>query len=63
MDAIRYVARRYATTPENVLRHYLVQTGIVKSDGCPPDGNYELAPNELTLFRDLGVQPTIVEIQ
>lgn len=61
MDAIKYVASRYRTTPEEVLKHYFVQTGIV-SAGSLDDNGYELQTNELALFRDLGVQPSIIEI-
>ena len=60
MDAIKYVASRYGTTPEKVLEHYFVQTGIVKSENV--DDGYELQSNELALFHDLGVQPVKVEI-
>lgn len=62
MDAIRYVASRYSTTPERVLKHYLVQTGILKQATQSTD-DYDLAPNELALFRDLGVHPSAIEIQ
>lgn len=61
MDAIKYVASRYGTTPEKVLKHYFVQTGIVPSGDMDYEG-YELQSNELALFRDLGVQPTVIEI-
>ncbi|MDE6300531.1 MAG: hypothetical protein K2M19_02290 [Muribaculaceae bacterium] len=62
MEAIRYVASRYGTTPENVLEHYFVQTGIVAPKNADNDG-YELQSNELALFHDLGVQPTVIEIE
>ena len=61
MDAIRYVASRYRTTPEKVLEHYFVQTGLVKAGPIPED-DYELQPNEVALFSDLGVRPSKVEI-
>lgn len=61
MDAIRYVASRYGTTPEKVLKHYFVQTGIVAAGNMDND-DYELQSNELALFHDLGVQPTAIEI-
>ena len=61
-EAIIYVARRYGTTPEHVMEHYLVQDGIIKpsADLCKRD-NFELAPNEIELFRDLGVKPCEIE--
>lgn len=62
-DAIKFVARRYGTTPEKVLVHYLVQSGIMKTDGEFNGEDYELAPNELALLSDLGVQPSKVEIE
>ena len=61
MEAVRYVAFRYCTTPERVLEHYFMQSGIIPSnDHHTPD--YSLTPNEMALFHDLGVQPSIVEI-
>lgn len=62
LEAVRYVASRYCTTPEQVLEHYLVQTGILKADNTSED-NYTLAPNEIELFCDLGVKPSLFEIQ
>lgn len=62
MDAVKYVASRYSTTPEKVLKHYFVQTGIIPSENADNDG-YELQSNELALFHDLGVQPTVIEIK
>ena len=61
LDAIRYVASRYGTSPEQVLEHYLTQTGTLCPDQAPDD-RYELEPNEIALFRDLGVQPSVIEI-
>ena len=63
MDAIKYVANRYDTTPEKVLLHYFVQTGVITPATSHKEDNYDLMPNEIALFRDLGVQPTIVEIK
>lgn len=62
MEAIRYVASRYNTTPEEVLIHYFIQTGMVNIDSRERS-DYELEPNELALFRDLGVGPKRVEIK
>ena len=63
MDAIKFVARRHATTTESVVSHYFIQTGILKSAGHTDAHDYELAPNELALLCDLGVQPSEVEIR
>ncbi|MDE6265625.1 MAG: hypothetical protein K2M11_10860 [Paramuribaculum sp.] len=63
VEAIKFVARRHGTTPEKVLVHYLVQSGIMKADGEFNGEDYELAPNELALLSDLGVQPSKVEIK
>ena len=62
MEAIRYIAARYGTTPEKVLKHYFIQTGLVPSENADNDG-YELQSNELALFHDIGVQPTTIEIR
>ncbi len=61
MEAVRYVAFRYSTTPERILEHYLIQSGIMPSNDCHAS-DYRLTPNEMALFHDLGIHPTIVEI-
>lgn len=58
LEAIKYVAFRYGTTPEQVLEHYLVQTGIIKSSNKQED-DYNLTPNEIALFNDLGISTSI----
>ena len=62
MEAVKYVAFRYATTPELVLEHYLIQCGIIPSNERYDPG-YTLAANEIALFQDLGVQPSILVIK
>lgn len=62
-EAVRFVARRYGTTPERVIERFLVQAGIIRRDELNAVPAYDLAPNELALFRDLGVQPSEVEIK
>ena len=62
MEAVKYVAFRYGTTPERVLNHYFIQSGIISSDEYQ-DADYSLTPNEIALFHDLGVQPSMVEIK
>ena len=61
MQDIKNVAFRYATTPEKVLMRYFVQTGIIEPDGT--NETYSLAPNEIALLHDLGVQPSTIEIK
>ncbi|MDE6556691.1 MAG: hypothetical protein K2K55_06985 [Duncaniella sp.] len=61
MEAVKYVASRYNTTPERVLKKYFIQSGIIR----PDDGeekNYSLTTNEIALFHDLGVQPSSLVI-
>ena len=60
MEAIKYVASRYGTTPENVLRHYFEQIGILPANNSVRD-TYTLEPNELALFHDLGVQSCLLD--
>ena len=62
MDAIKHIAFRHSTTPEDVLKHYFVQRNIVAHvDNTTKD--YTLTSNELALLHDLGVQPSMIEIQ
>lgn len=62
IEAVKYIAFRYGTTPEKVIEHYFVQSGI-KPSTEPGNHGYSLTPNEMALFQDLGVGPTVVEIQ
>ena len=62
-EAIRFVARRYNTTPEEVLSHYLKQTGVVGPDCSTTVDDYELTTNELALLCDLGARPSKIEIK
>ncbi|MDE6049467.1 MAG: hypothetical protein K2G09_07230 [Paramuribaculum sp.] len=60
MEAVKYIAFRYGTTPEQVLEHYFIQSGIIPSN--ERHYSYCLTPNEMALFHDLGVQPSMLEI-
>ncbi|MDE5876281.1 MAG: hypothetical protein K2H47_02090 [Muribaculaceae bacterium] len=60
-EAVKFVARRYGTTPERVLKRYLLQVGLLKCDEAQNQDDYELAPNEIALFRDFGVSLSTVE--
>lgn len=62
LEAIKYAALRYGTTPEQILKHYFIQCGIISSD-APSKDTYTLTRNEIALFHDLGVQPSVLEIQ
>lgn len=57
MEAVKYVAFRYDTTPERVLEQYFIQSGIIPSNDRHAS-DYSLTPNEMALFHDLGVQPS-----
>lgn len=61
MEAVIYIAFRYGTTPERVLEQYFIQSGIIPSNARHASG-YCLAPNEMALFHDLGVQPSMIDI-
>ena len=60
LEAVKYIAFRYGTTPELVLEHYLVQCGMITA-GEGQEAKYTLAPNEVALFHDLGIRPAMVE--
>ena len=62
MEAVKYIAFRYGTTPEQVLKQYFVQSGIISSNEHN-DADYSLTQNEMVLFHDLGVHPSMVEIK
>ena len=62
LEAVRYIASRYHTTPVEVLKHYLEQAGIVKAINRN-EADYELTHNEIALFQDLGIQPSCIEFK
>ena len=61
LEAVRYIAFRHSTTPEEVLEHFFVQCGIFEvrpeCEKC-----YTLSSNEMNLLYDLGVKPSVIEI-
>lgn len=61
MESVKFIAFRYGTSPEQVLRQYLVQTGIIRCSG-PPGSPFEPELNEIALPGDAGVHPARVEI-
>lgn len=63
VEVVRYLASRYATTPERLLRRYFVQRGIIQDDEDDSTDSYRLAPNEMALLSDLGVHPSEIELK
>ena len=61
MEAVKYVAFRYGTSPEGILEHYFIQSGILSSADRQLE-EYCLTPNEMALLHDLGVRPSMIEI-
>ncbi|MDE6577958.1 MAG: hypothetical protein K2K58_07300 [Muribaculaceae bacterium] len=51
-EAIKFIARRYNTSPEKIVERFLIQTGEIHL----PDNSSEsftLSPNEIALISDL----------
>ena len=63
VEAVEYIARRYHTTPRDILECYFVQTGKLKCPGDRTTASFSLAPNEIALLDDLGAQPSVIEIK
>lgn len=60
-EVISYIASRYSISPEQVIRHFLSQEGVMA--GSDPDENTNIffEENEMAILRDMGICPSYVE--
>ena len=59
-DVVEFLANRHKCTPQEVVSRYLVHDGILphSSEDCSSD---YLEENELSILRDMHIQPTSIE--
>lgn len=58
-EVMDYLAQRYHTTPSRVVARFLEQEGIINTDERQPE--FRLTPNEMEIFRDMGMRPSTIE--
>ncbi len=58
-EVVDYLAQRYHTTPSRVVARFLEQEGIINTDERQPE--FRLTPNEMEIFRDMGMRPSTIE--
>lgn len=58
-EVVDYIASRYSISPEEVIRHFMCQDGIIEY----PIGGREVLfeENEMAILRDMGIRPSCVE--
>lgn len=59
-EVIGYLAERYSSTPENVIKRYMQQEGIITSQ-IDNTYKYNLEENEIAILRDMGLRPSQLE--
>lgn len=60
-EVVDYLAQRYQTTPNRVVARFLEQEGIITTTQNEKQSEFRLTPNELEIFRDMGIRPSKVE--
>ncbi len=60
-EVVDYLAQRYHTTPNRVIDRFLKQEGIITVTPNEGKPEFRLTPNEMEIFRDMGIRPSKVE--
>lgn len=60
-EVVGYIASRYSITPQDVIRHFLLQEGIIPTIHSDCKQNLCFEDNEMTILRDMGICPSYVE--
>lgn len=58
-EVVDYIATRYNITPEQVIRNFMCQDGIITNQEVP--SLILLEDNEMAILRDMGIRPSCVE--
>lgn len=58
-EVIDYIASRYSISPEQVIRHFMCQDGIINASDEAEHVSFE--ENEMEILRDMGIRPSIIE--
>lgn len=60
-EVVDYLAQRYHTTPSRVVARFLEQEGIITATPDEEQPEFGLTPNEMEIFRDMGIRPSTIE--
>lgn len=60
-EIVDYLAQRYHTTPNRVVARFLEQDGIIATGQTDNQTEFHLTPNEMEIFRDMGLRPSTIE--
>jgi hypothetical protein len=60
-EVVDYLAQRYHTTPSRVIARFLEQDGIISTTPIEEHLEFQLTPNEMEIFRDMGMRPSKIE--
>lgn len=60
-EVVDYLAQRYHTTPSRIIRRFLEQDGIIPDSQNEIQAGFSLTPNEMEIFRDMGLRPSTIE--
>ncbi len=60
-DVVDYLAQRYHTTPSRVVARFLEQEGIITITPNEEQFEFRLTPNEMEIFRDMGMRLSAIE--
>ena len=60
-EAVGYLALRYSILPEEVIRCYMLQEGIINREPDDDTRKISFEDNEMAILRDMGICPAYVE--
>lgn len=60
-EVVDYIASRYSITPEQVIRHFMCQDGIIERQDIDSKSFVSFEDNEMAILRDMGIRPSCVE--
>lgn len=60
-EVIDYIASRYSISPEQVIRHFMCQDGIMNISTATEGKSVSFEENEMEILRDMGIRPSRIE--
>lgn len=60
-EVVDYIASRYSISPEQVIRHFMCQEGIMNVSTAGDDKSVYFEENEMEILRDMGIRPSRIE--
>lgn len=60
-EVVDFLALRYSISPEQVIRHFMCQDGIINV--CEVAEKVSFEENEMEILRDMGIRPSRIEFE